>query len=133
MSTDISASTFSKSTRASSGSTRLTSLSLTALGAGLCAPLLGVVGVFGRESVPSDDFVGVVVPDLGRDFDLERDSVLKAALYFFVPLSAPGVADTGRRVKSPVDAEVESGRLVLNGTERAILLVTGVCGIDIAL
>lgn len=103
-------STVSKSTRTSSGSTLLTSISLTNVAAGLCAPLRGVVGVFGRDvgvfglDNPSEE--GFLVGESGRGaLDVVRglDSDDRGALYFLV-----GVAE--RDMSSYVDAE-ESGLL----------------------
>lgn len=126
------ASTVSKSTKTSSGSTLLTSISLIALGAGLGAPLRGVVGVFGRDVVPSaGDFLAgevLVAADRGLDLDRVRDSEVRGALYFLRPL---GVAGTGNREMSSLDTEAERGRRGVNDIGRAILLVAGVGGTDI--
>lgn len=118
------ASMVSKSTRASSGSILLTSISLTTVGAGLCAPLLGVVGVLGRES--GVRFVG----EVGFDSVLERASDDNAALYFFVHggTKLGVVAREGARLTSSQDTE-ESSRFGVKGVGRAILL--GVGGTDI--
>ena len=130
ISPEMSASTVSKSTSASSGSTLLTSMSLTALGAGLCAPRRGVVGVFGLDCVPSVGVrrAGDVAAERGLETVRCLDSVVSAALYFLVELSILGVEGMGRRVTSSVEDVAERGRRGVNGIARASLL--GVGGTD---
>ncbi|EED77073.1 predicted protein, partial [Postia placenta Mad-698-R] len=119
-----------KSTRASSGSTLLTSISLIfGKGSGLSAPLRGVVGVLGLEPEELDPSVFVGVPGteaslgLGLLTCLVRDSVDRAALNFFAEPRRLGVVDRGMRpvfVRSSLEAE--KGRFGVNGTERVNLL-----------
>ena len=103
------------------------SVSLTALGAGLCAFLRGVVGVLGRDNRPSD---GVFLSgDGGPSFEFVRgrDSVESGALYF---LGLRNVGVEGR-VMSSLEAAMDSGRRGVKATGRAILLADGVGGTDI--
>src|ERR1700733_3061374 len=103
----------SKSTRASSGSRRLTSISLVAPGIGLSV-LRGVVGVFGRE--PSAFWEG----ETGAVGKLicwrlrGRSSALMYALYRFVGMRILGVVE--RDISSTEATEI--GRLGVNGTVR---------------
>lgn len=106
------------------------SVSLTALGAGLCAFLRGVVGVLGRPSSPSEGVFlnGDGGPSLAFEFDRERDSCESGALYFLLVLSNVGVDG---RVTSSLEAVVGNGRRGVKDTGRAILLADGVGGTDI--
>lgn len=137
-------STVSKSTNASSGSIRLTSISLN--GSLSVAFRRGVVGVFGRPELgvlgralgvfgldPSyPPFVG----EPGRDLVFRRDldSVDIAALNFLAFPSRLGVVerDITELESSEVTESVESGRLAgVKETGRASLLAEGVAGTDI--
>lgn len=119
------ASTVSKSTRASSGSTLLTSISLVSIPSKESSPpfLRGVVGVLGL--LPSDFFVGVpgatVMP--ATCFVRGLDSVDTAALYRLVV--------EGSKLEVEVSEITDAGLLGVNGIldAMALDLDDGVAGI----
>ena len=123
-----------KSTRTSSGSTLLTSISLLeGLSKGLSAStLLGVLGVFGLLSEELEADVGVGgtggSADFGRGFDkwnaLVLDSEDMAALIFLWvdARRPPGVGGIARRSVEAFEM-AESVLLGVNGTERVGLSV----------
>ncbi len=78
--------------------------------------------------------VGDMAPGRGLDADRALDSADKDALYFLVELRTLGVVERGRRGRaSSLEDVPERGRLGVNGTARASLLVVGVGGTDIVL
>lgn len=98
---------------------------------GLSVPRLGVVGVFGRTSLVGDPGTEAR-PLLGLVANLERDSVESAALNFFAEPRRLGVVARGILpvlVWSSDEMEMEWGRLGVNGTGRASLLVELECGV----
>ena len=125
--------TVSKSTRASSGSTLLTSISLTwGVSSGLSVPLRGDAGVFGLAVVPSRLLLRAGVDGnsgAGLLVRRVRDSEESGALYFFEEARRDGVVERGRRESLRVGSESvarESLRLGVKGTGRASLLAEGV-------
>ena len=92
---------------------------------------LGVVGVFGRTSLVGDPGTEPS-PDRGFVANLERDSVESAALNFFAEPRRLGVVARGILPVlewSSDEIEIEWGRLGVNGTGRASLLVEVECGV----